>query len=151
MKKCPKCKSAHTKPGTYCSRVCANSRVWSVEDRLKKSNSAKTSPLVKRAKKFLKLGTHSPSRKQKEIDRFLSGLTVDRQTIKKRLIEVNGEICSACGITNEWNGIFLSLQVDHRNGINNDNRPENLRLLCPNCHSQTSNFSGKSSRKKLVP
>ena len=46
-----------------------------------------------------------------------------------------------------WNGIPLVLQLDHINGINNDNRIENLRFLCPNCHSQTTTFSGKHAKK----
>jgi Zn finger protein HypA/HybF involved in hydrogenase expression len=44
--------------------------------------------------------------------------------------------CSKCGIT-DWHGEPLTIELDHINGINNDNRPENLRWLCPNCHSQT--------------
>lgn len=44
--------------------------------------------------------------------------------------------CSKCGIV-DWNGEPLTIELDHINGINNDNRPFNLRWLCPNCHSQT--------------
>lgn len=51
--------------------------------------------------------------------------------------------CAICGIT-KWNGKTLSLELDHINGINNDNRLENLRFLCPNCHSQTSTFGSKN-------
>lgn len=51
--------------------------------------------------------------------------------------------CSICGNTGEWNSKKLVLQLDHINGIHNDNRIENLRLLCPNCHSQTDTFCGK--------
>ncbi len=51
--------------------------------------------------------------------------------------------CVICGI-NEWQGQRLSLHLDHINGINNDNRFENLRLLCPNCHSQTPTYSNRA-------
>ena len=51
--------------------------------------------------------------------------------------------CAICGIK-EWNGKTLSLEIDHINGINNDNRIENLRFLCPNCHSQTSTYGAKN-------
>lgn len=54
-----------------------------------------------------------------------------------------------CGLT-EWKGKPISLQLDHINGDNLDHRIENLRLLCPNCHSQTDTFAGKNKRK-LIP
>lgn len=55
--------------------------------------------------------------------------------------------CSICNLLPLWNNQVLVLQIDHINGINNDNRLENLRLLCPNCHSQTANFSGRANKK----
>lgn len=54
--------------------------------------------------------------------------------------------CAICGIT-KWNDKTISLELDHINGKNNDNRLENLRFLCPNCHSQTSTYG---CRNKLV-
>ena len=53
-------------------------------------------------------------------------------------------VCACCGNAGEWNGRELILQVDHINGDHNDNRLENLRFLCPNCHSQTETFAGKN-------
>lgn len=51
--------------------------------------------------------------------------------------------CKECGISG-WNGKPLSLQLDHINGKHNDHRLENLRFLCPNCHSQTETFAGRN-------
>jgi Zn finger protein HypA/HybF involved in hydrogenase expression len=56
--------------------------------------------------------------------------------------------CHECGIRDIWNSKKLSLQLDHANGDGNDNRLENLRFLCPNCHSQTSTFAGRKLRVK---
>lgn len=55
--------------------------------------------------------------------------------------------CGECGNKGEWLGKPISLQLDHINGINDDNRKENLRFLCPNCHSQTETYSGKNQGK----
>jgi len=65
--------------------------------------------------------------------------------LKQKLLSKNilENKCYTCDNKGEWYGKKLSLQLDHINGINNDNRLENLRLLCPNCHSQTETFSGK--------
>jgi Zn finger protein HypA/HybF involved in hydrogenase expression len=52
--------------------------------------------------------------------------------------------CALCGNTGEWQGQKLTLQLDHINGKNNDHRIENLRFLCPNCHSITETYAGKN-------
>ena len=55
--------------------------------------------------------------------------------------------CVLCGNPNMWQGQPLRLEVDHIDGDFHNNLRENLRLLCPNCHSQTPNFSGRSKGK----
>lgn len=67
-----------------------------------------------------------------------------RGYLKKRLIDegVFEERCSICGLV-DWLGDKLVLELDHINGKNSDNRLENLRLLCPNCHSQTQTYCNK--------
>ena len=51
--------------------------------------------------------------------------------------------CSSCGLT-EWLGNPLSLHLDHIDGNNHNHVKSNLRLLCPNCHSQTDTWCGKN-------
>jgi hypothetical protein len=72
----------------------------------------------------------------------------DRVRLKRRLVAAGlvNYACAVCGIS-EWNGQRLVLQLDHINGIGDDNRIGNLRLLCPNCHSQTSTYCGRNARQ----
>ncbi|MGL5823689.1 MAG: HNH endonuclease signature motif containing protein [Nocardioides sp.] len=71
----------------------------------------------------------------------------NRFRIKERLRRMGWpEVCALCGLGGEWNGSPLVLQLDHANGVHNDNRLENLRLLCPNCHSQTDTYAGSARR-----
>lgn len=66
---------------------------------------------------------------------FCENSKVARHTVKKRLIE-DGVLeykCQKCGQDDMWYGERITLILDHINGVNNDNRKENLRFVCPNC------------------
>ena len=75
-----------------------------------------------------------------------------RHNIKNRLIRAGllRNRCDQCGIS-EWRGKPLIAHIDHINGIRYDHRLENLRMLCPNCHSQTDSWGGRNrGRLRLV-
>lgn len=69
--------------------------------------------------------------------------------LKSRLVAegYKKEVCEECGCGAVWNNKPLTLQVDHKDGDNTNHRLENLRLLCPNCHTQTSTFGSKNVKK----
>ena len=60
------------------------------------------------------------------------------------------EKCASCGLGPEWQGQRLNLPVDHIDGDWHNNEAGNLQFLCPNCHSQTSTFSGRGRKKKVM-
>ena len=66
--------------------------------------------------------------------------------IKKKLYAagLKKEECEECNLGTDWNGKKIVLQLDHINGNHTDNRIENLRIICPNCHSQTDTFCSKN-------
>ena len=72
-----------------------------------------------------------------------------RGHLKKRLLKEGllKEKCCICGLSPVWQDKPLVFVLDHKNGINNDNHLENLRLLCPNCNSQTATFCGRAKKK----
>ena len=71
-------------------------------------------------------------------------------SIKKYLLETRGEVCECCRQGNTWNNKPLVLQLDHIDGDSDNNYLTNLRLLCPNCHTQTETFgnAGQGNRYK---
>lgn len=72
-----------------------------------------------------------------------------QKSFKRRLIQegVLPNICANCNQPPVWNGQHLVLILDHINGNNKDNSLENLRLLCPNCNSQTKTFCVPKTKK----
>lgn len=68
--------------------------------------------------------------------------------LKNLLLNSNIEYeCKLCGIT-DWGGLDITLEVDHKDGNKCNNSLENLRFLCPNCHSQTDTYKGKNIKKQ---
>jgi hypothetical protein len=90
-----------------------------------------------------------PEMTDKEADtlcRFSKGLITIRSTLRSLLSKLKGYKCEMCGIS-EWNGQSITLIVDHIDGDAGNNMPTNLRLLCPNCNSQTPTFGGRNKGK----
>lgn len=93
------------------------------------------------------------SRKQKTLDEILTvNSYFDTTNLKYRLYEsgLKTEECELCTQGPIWMGKKMSLRLDHINGINTDNRIENLRIVCPNCDATLDTFSGKNVKIKMV-
>lgn len=84
-------------------------------------------------------------------DIFVENSNTDRRVIKEKLYRENikDRKCEMCGQNEYWLGKKISLILDHINGVNNDNRLNNLRILCPNCNSTLETNGGKNIKNKL--
>jgi hypothetical protein len=82
---------------------------------------------------------------------MIENSTYCRSTLKRRLLN-DGLIenkCSICELDGEWNGQPVNMVLDHINGVSNDHRLENLRMVCPNCNSQLPTHCGKHKKRKI--
>jgi len=85
------------------------------------------------------------------IKRGRVGGYITSHRLRIKLIEdgIKKDECEICKISKFWNNNPISLQLHHVDGNHKNNEIKNLQILCPNCHSQTENFSGKGKRKKI--
>jgi len=77
---------------------------------------------------------------------FCENAKIARHHVKKKVLQRNliPHECDLCGIGPEWQGKPMPLILDHINGINNDNRLENLRFVCSNCDSQLPTYKSRN-------
>ena len=84
------------------------------------------------------------------LDKILNGDHCHYQTfkLKNRLIKegIKQNKCEICGVF-EWNGLPINCELDHIDGNSRNHQLDNLRILCPNCHSQTKTFRGKNIKR----
>jgi predicted restriction endonuclease len=92
-------------------------------------------------------GTSKTAKKTLDIILVENSDYMNLYSLKKRIVKENmlEYKCELCGINN-WLGKQLTLHLDHKNGNNRDHRIENIRFLCPNCHSQTDNYAGRNNK-----
>ncbi len=101
--------------------------------------------------KAIKRGDITPRPRERSLTSVLASKSSRR--VKKRKLVRDGILsacCSRCGITT-WQGQPITIQIDHINGLREDWRVENLRMLCPNCHSQTPTFAGRNLKRRDRP
>jgi hypothetical protein len=122
VNKCKNCNSSITKRNIYCNNSCQQQ--YQIKLKIQDFIDGKYA-----GKAFL----------------FNSG-----NWLKNFLLEKAEYKCSCCGIGEEWNNKFLTLQVDHIDGKAYNNTLDNLRIVCPNCHSQTDTYGAKNKNSDRI-
>lgn len=87
-----------------------------------------------------------------EEDIFVINSTVSQSTLRRwyKKGEYTDYVCSICHLKPVWNNQELTLILDHINGINNDDRLENLRWVCPNCNMQLEATGSRNPQRKII-
>ncbi|MFF0474124.1 HNH endonuclease signature motif containing protein [Streptomyces sp. NPDC004284] len=118
----------------------ANFRKWIADDQLS------TAHFLGQAHQR---GKPSPTARRPEdvLVRHGQGYRTTTTRLRRALVEVGApEQCARCGVGPEWLGKPMTLEIDHANGDWRDNRRDNLRLLCPNCHATTATWCRGGAR-----
>ncbi|WP_405509180.1 HNH endonuclease [Streptomyces cyaneofuscatus] len=91
----------------------------------------------------------TPARRPEEVLVKHAGSHRTRTVLLRRALRETGiaEACDACGTEPVWRGSPITLEIDHINGDWSDDRAENLRLLCPNCHAVTTTWCRGGARR----
>ena len=142
MKQCPKCGKEHALSGKFCSRSCANSRVFSDAAKLKKSIALKGKPSFR---SYYDKEAQAAKSRQKWLEKY-NATSFDElgpENKRRRVFEEQKFCCIKCGIS-EWFSKPISLELEHKDGNNTNNSRENLEGLCPNCHSTTATWRGRN-------
>lgn len=87
-----------------------------------------------------------------ETEMFIENSPFTRGTVKRTILRLNliKYQCAECSNPGHWNGKPLTLQIEHKNGLPNDHRLENLEFLCPNCHSQTDTYAARNKENSKI-
>jgi len=93
-------------------------------------------------------GINKPRKDKTKLEDILNGFYPNYKTftLKNRLFEekIKEEKCEECNIT-EWNGKKIKFELHHLDGNKRNHKLENLKVLCPNCHSQTPTYCRKNN------
>lgn len=69
--------------------------------------------------------------------------------MRRYLTETKGYVCEDCGCGSTWNGKHITLQLDHIDGNSDNNALNNIRWLCPNCHTQTETWCARNKKNTI--
>lgn len=162
----------------FCSRACANARDWSEKDKLlraKKQRDYCDSHPDEMKRRAINSQGHRFSIESRRIGGKVSATKSHNASIEKAklilergaswevarhhwtaikgyIVSLRGNVCAICKGDGTWQGVPLSMDLDHEDGNPDNNVLENLRILCPNCHRITPFWgNSKAKRKSASP
>jgi len=142
-------RKADTKKKIFCSKSCSasyNNKLRDSKKILKKCLNPECNNYT-RNPKFCSTYCASRMLKLNKIERFLNGELTDenvrQNTIREYLIKRQMGVCEICKMPPVWNSKGIIFIVDHIDGNYENNSPDNIRAICPNCSSQTDTFGSK--------
>jgi len=152
-KKCKECnKTLDNQKNIFCDKSCAakfNNRIHPKKSKKKRVCKNCGNVINKYQNIYCDINCyHEFEFKNKTIPRYYDGKIFENNTIRRVLIYLFGAKCFECGCDDVWNEKPLTLEVDHIDGNSDNCVPDNLRLLCPNCHSQQITNKGGINNKK---
>lgn len=128
----------------YCSRSCS-AIVNNLKRKQRKTCLVCQNKINKGSSKYCSLTCQKTYHFNKKLSDWICGdySAKSRNFLRKYLTETQGYKCSCCSIS-EWNNKPIVLEIDHIDGNSENNSPENIRFICPNCHSQTDTYKAKN-------
>jgi hypothetical protein len=131
----------------FCNSSCS-AKFFNSKRKNKKSCLVCENEVKKGASKYCSLKCQQTYHFNQRLSDWINGdcSTKSRNFFRRYLTETFGYKCSCCNIS-EWNGKSIVLEIDHIDGNFENNKPENLRFICPNCHSQTDTYKARNMGK----
>lgn len=150
---CQRCGAEFQQTGSYvkrfCSRSCANVRAFSEDSNKLRANSNRKAMSAKTPEERAEQSKRGRDAKARKRAHDLLHGSFDSLNInlkRERILMEQESRCDVCKNEAFWNGKPLNFHLDHVSGDRTDETRSNLRLLCPNCHSQTETYCGGNQK-----
>ena len=149
-KKCGHCLSVLDYVGRYkkfCDSSCSASHNNTKRLTVSTNCCPKCNKVIGKKSKYCSVRCQKNFESAETVRKWIAGEPVNGLSAIRRYIKEKQENkCAECGISN-WNQKDITLELEHKDGNSENNSPENLCLLCPNCHSQTPTYKAKNKGK----
>lgn len=145
MPNCKECgKAVKKSTAIFCSQKCFGVNKISRNEKLLNFCGV-CNKKVPEKRKYCSVDCAVKGRNKSKVEEWRNGIDVKISTFSLRslLRKEDGCSCSKCG-NEQWNGIPIHLEVEHIDGNSENNLRNNVCLLCPNCHAQTSTYKSKN-------